>query len=77
MNAIVKQNLPIERMEMTREEAVKFFKGMGEHYKAEIIEYIPTNEVLSLYKQGDFVDLCRGPHVPSTSKLKADRKSVV
>ena len=44
---------------------------MGEHYKAEIIESIPTNEVLSLYKQGDFVDLCRGPHVPSTSKLKA------
>ena len=71
MNAIVKQNLVIERMEMTREEAVKFFKSMGEHYKAEIIESIPTNEVLSLYKQGDFVDLCRGPHVPSTSKLKA------
>ena len=71
MNAIVKQNLPIERMEMTREDAIEFFKGMGEHYKAEIIESIPTNEVLSLYKQGDFVDLCRGPHVPSTSKLKA------
>ena len=71
MNAIVKQNLPIERMEMTREEAVEFFKSIGEHYKAEIIESIPTNEVLSLYKQGDFVDLCRGPHVPSTSKLKA------
>ena len=71
MNAIVKQNLPIERMEMTRENAIEFFKSMGEHYKAEIIESIPTNEVLSLYKQGDFVDLCRGPHVPSTSKLKA------
>ena len=71
MNAIVKQNLPIERMEMTREEAVDFFKSIGELYKAEIIESIPTNEVLSLYKQGDFVDLCRGPHVPSTSKLKA------
>ena len=71
MNAIVKQNLPIERMEMTREDAVDFFKSIGEHYKAEIIESIPTNEVLSLYKQGDFVDLCRGPHVPSTSKLKA------
>ena len=71
MNAIVKQNLPIERMEMSREEAVKFFKSKGEHYKAEIIESIPTNEALSLYKQGDFVDLCRGPHVPSTSKLKA------
>ena len=71
MNAIVKQNLPIERMEMTREEAITFFKSLGEHYKAEIIESIPANEVLSLYKQGDFVDLCRGPHVPSTSKLKA------
>ncbi len=71
MNAIVKQNLPIERMEMSRDAAVKFFKSMGEHYKAEIIESIPTDETLSLYKQGDFVDLCRGPHVPSTSKLKA------
>ncbi|MDA9058203.1 threonine--tRNA ligase [Candidatus Thioglobus sp.] len=71
MNAIVKQNLPIERMEMSREEAVKFFKSKGEYYKAEIIESIPSNEALSLYKQGDFVDLCRGPHVPSTSKLKA------
>jgi len=71
MNVIVKQNLPIERMEMTREDAIEFFKSMGEHYKAEIIESIPMNEVLSLYKQGDFVDLCRGPHVPSTSKLKA------
>ena len=71
MNAIVKQNLPIERMEMSREDAIEFFKSMGEHYKAEIIESIPANEVLSLYKQGDFVDLCRGPHVPSTSKLKA------
>ena len=71
MNAIVKQNLPIERMEMSRDDAVNFFKSMGEHYKAEIIESIPTDETLSLYKQGDFVDLCRGPHVPSTSKLKA------
>jgi len=71
MNAIVKQNLPIERLEMSREDAVKFFKSKGEHYKAEIIESIPSNEALSLYKQGDFVDLCRGPHVPSTSKLKA------
>ena len=71
MNAIVKQNLPIERMEMSRDDAVEFFKSIGEHYKAEIIESIPTDETLSLYKQGDFVDLCRGPHVPSTSKLKA------
>ena len=70
MNAIVKQNLPVQRLEMKREDAVEIFKSMGEHYKAEIIESIPTNEVLSLYKQGDFIDLCRGPHVPSTSKLK-------
>jgi len=70
MNAIVKQNLPIQRLEMKREDAVELFKSMGEHYKAEIIESIPTNEVLSLYKQGDFIDLCRGPHVPSTRKLK-------
>jgi len=70
MNAIIKQNLPIQRLEMKREDAIELFKSMGEHYKAEIIESIPTNEVLSLYKQGDFIDLCRGPHVPSTSKLK-------
>ena len=70
MNTIVKQNLPIQRLEMKREDAIELFKSMGEHYKAEIIESIPTNEVLSLYKQGDFIDLCRGPHVPSTSKLK-------
>ena len=70
MNAIVKQNLPIQRLEMKREDAIELFKSMGEHYKAEIIESIPANEVLSLYKQGDFIDLCRGPHVPSTSKLK-------
>jgi threonyl-tRNA synthetase len=70
MNAIVMQNLPIERQEMPRDDAIKLFKSMDEHYKAEIIESIPNNEVLTLYKQGDFVDLCRGPHVPSTSKLK-------
>ncbi len=70
MKEIVKQNLPIQRLEMKREDAIELFKSMGEHYKAEIIESIPSNEVLSLYKQGDFVDLCRGPHVPSTSKLK-------
>ena len=70
MKAIVTKNLPIQRLEMKREDAVELFKSMGEHYKAEIIESIPTNEVLSLYKQGDFIDLCRGPHVPSTSKLK-------
>ena len=71
MNAIVKQNLPIERIEMPRNEAIDLFKSKGENYKAEIIADIPEGEVLSLYKQGDFIDLCRGPHVPSTSKLKA------
>ncbi|AYQ56492.1 Threonyl-tRNA synthetase [Bathymodiolus thermophilus thioautotrophic gill symbiont] len=71
MNKLVKQNLKIERSEMSRDEAVQFFKDKGEHYKAEIIESIPAEQTLSLYKQGDFIDLCRGPHVPSTAKLKA------
>ncbi len=71
MNAIVKQNLPIARIEMPRNEAIALFESIGENYKAEIIASIPEDEVLSLYKQGDFMDLCRGPHVPSTSKLKA------
>ncbi|RUA06932.1 MAG: threonine--tRNA ligase [Gammaproteobacteria bacterium] len=71
MNKLVKQNLKIERSEMSRDEAVAFFKDKGEHYKAEIIESIPADQSLSLYKQGDFIDLCRGPHVPSTAKLKA------
>ncbi|WXU00028.1 MAG: Threonine--tRNA ligase [Catillopecten margaritatus gill symbiont] len=71
MNKLVKQNLKIERSEMSRDEAVAFFKEKGEHYKAEIIESIPAEQSLSLYKQGDFIDLCRGPHVPSTAKLKA------
>ncbi|SMN00522.1 Threonyl-tRNA synthetase [uncultured Candidatus Thioglobus sp.] len=71
MNKLVKQNLKIERSEMSRDEAVKFFKDKGEHYKAEIIQSIPAEQTLSLYKQGDFIDLCRGPHVPSTAKLKA------
>ena len=55
---------------MSREEAIKFFRNLGEEYKAEIITAIPTEEVLSLYREGDFIDLCRGPHVPSTGKLK-------
>ncbi|NYT26876.1 threonine--tRNA ligase [Candidatus Thiodubiliella endoseptemdiera] len=71
MNKLVKQNLKIERSEMSRDEAVAFFKDKGEHYKAEIIESIPADQTLSLYTQGDFTDLCRGPHVPSTAKLKA------
>jgi len=71
MKKLVKQSLKIERSEMSRDEAVQFFKDKGEHYKAEIIESIPADQPLSLYKQGDFIDLCRGPHVPSTSRLKA------
>ena len=71
MAELAKQNIPVERSVMSRDDAVKFFKEMGEDYKAEIIESIPANEELSLYRQGDFIDLCRGPHVPSTGKLKA------
>jgi len=71
MGELVKQNIAIERSEMSRDEAVAFFRGLGENYKAEIIESIPQDQTLSLYKQGDFTDLCRGPHVPSTGKLKS------
>jgi len=71
MQVIIKENIPVERSVMSRVEAVQFFKDMGEHYKAEIIESIPSDEDLSLYKQGDFIDLCRGPHVPSTGKIPA------
>lgn len=70
MDELVKKNIPIVREEMPREEAIDFFKALGEHYKAEIISSIPVGEVISLYRQGDFVDLCRGPHVPSTGCLK-------
>ena len=70
MAELAKKDIPVERSVMPRDEAVKFFKNMGEAYKAEIIASIPTNEDISLYREGDFIDLCRGPHVPSTSKLK-------
>lgn len=70
MDELVKKNIPIVREEMPREEAIDFFKALGEHYKAEIISSIPAGEEISLYRQGDFVDLCRGPHVPSTGCLK-------
>ena len=70
MHEIVKRNLPIQRLEWSREKAIAFFKEIGEHYKAEIISAIPNNETLSLYQQGDFIDLCRGPHVPNTKFLK-------
>ncbi len=71
MKQLVSENIEIKRSVLSRDEAVNFFKQLGEDYKAEIIESIPENEALSLYTQGDFTDLCRGPHVPSTSKLKA------
>jgi len=71
MQRIVGEDLEVERSEMARDEAVKFFRDQGEEYKAEIIESIPSDEALSLYRQGDFIDLCRGPHVPSTGKLGA------
>ncbi len=71
MHELAEQGLPVVRSEMPRDEAVAFFRGMGEEYKAQIIEDIPADEVLSLYSQGEFVDLCRGPHVPNTGKLGA------
>ena len=73
MDELAKKDIPVVREEMDRTAAVEFFKGLGEHYKAEIIEAIPEGEVISLYRQGDFVDLCRGPHVPSTGKLKVHK----
>ncbi|MDC9724974.1 MAG: threonine--tRNA ligase [Gammaproteobacteria bacterium] len=71
MGELVKQDLPIIREEISREAGIEKFRSMGEEYKAEILEDIPTGQTLSLYGQGDFIDLCRGPHVPSTGKLKS------
>ncbi|MBN3859607.1 threonine--tRNA ligase [Neisseriaceae bacterium PsAf] len=70
MHELNKEKHPVERLTMERNEAIEFFLKKGEKYKAEIIESIPENEVLSLYKMGDFIDLCRGPHVPNTIFLK-------
>ncbi len=69
MHEIVKRDEKLERIVMPRNEAIKFFKDKGEHYKAEIIEDLPEDETITLYRQGDFTDLCRGPHVPSTGKI--------
>jgi threonyl-tRNA synthetase len=71
MEELAAADLAVHRSVMGRDEAVKFFRQMGQEYKAKIIEDIPAAEALSLYQQGDFIDLCRGPHVPSTGKLKA------
>ncbi|CAM4059429.1 threonine--tRNA ligase [Bordetella tumulicola] len=70
MAELVRRDEVVTREEWTRDDAVAFFKSIGEAYKAEIIASIPSNETLSLYREGDFIDLCRGPHVPSTGKLK-------
>jgi threonyl-tRNA synthetase len=70
MHEIARRDLPVQRHVMEREEAVKFFREQGEAYKAEIVAAIPAGEPVSLYRQDNFVDLCRGPHVPSTGRLK-------
>lgn len=70
MTQLAAKNEPIVRRVLPRDEAVEYFKGLGEHYKAEIIASIPMNEEVSLYRKGNFEDLCRGPHVPATGKLK-------
>ena len=71
MGEIVSEDLSVERKLLSRDEAIALFREMGEHYKVEIIESIPSDEPLSFYSQGEFIDLCRGPHVPSTGKFRA------
>ncbi len=71
MRRIAAAAIPLDRAVKSRDDAVAFFEGIGEHYKAEIIRAIPAHEELSLYTQGEFTDLCRGPHVPDTGRLKA------
>lgn len=71
MQKIIKEDLKIERFELSREEAIKLMQQRGENYKVELINDIPEGEVISFYKQGEFVDLCTGPHLPSTGRVKA------
>lgn len=71
MGELAADRIPVSRSVMPRDEAVEYFRGLGEAYKAEIIASIPSNEPISLYRQGEFVDLCRGPHVPDTGRIKA------
>jgi threonyl-tRNA synthetase len=71
MENIIRENLPVSRFELSRQEAIKFFAEKGESYKVELIEDLPEDAVISCYKQGEFVDLCAGPHVPSTGYIKA------
>jgi threonyl-tRNA synthetase len=70
MGELAKRDLPVSREVRSRDDAAAFFKSIGEHYKAEIIAAIPAGQDISLYREGDFIDLCRGPHVPSTGRLK-------
>lgn len=71
MKRIIKEDLPLERFTLSRQEAIEYMKDKGETYKVELIEDLPEGEEISFYKQGEFVDLCAGPHVPSTGKIKA------
>src|SRR5690625_6998268 len=71
MKRIIDENLDIERIEVSREEAKVMFKEIGDDLKLKLIDAIPENEQVTIYKQGEFFDLCRGIHVPSTSKIKA------
>lgn len=71
MDKIIRDNIPLERYELPRDEAISFFEGLKEDYKVELIEDLPEDAVISLYRQGEFVDLCAGPHVPSTGYIKA------
>src|SRR5690625_7875378 len=71
MKRIIDENLAIERMEVSRQQAKEMFQEIGDDLKLELIEAIPVDEQVTIYKQGEFFDLCRGIHVPSTSKIKA------
>lgn len=71
MEKIIRENLPVKRFELPRDEAIQFFKDQGEIYKVELIEDLPEGEIISCYQQGEFVDLCAGPHAPSTGYIKA------
>ena len=70
MKNIIKEDLPIERFELPRKEAIELMSEKGEIYKVQLIEELPEGETISFYKQGEFTDLCRGPHLPSTGKVK-------
>ena len=71
MKEIIKSNLPVERLVYDRKDALKIFRDFSEPYKTELINDLPAGSVISFYKQGDFIDLCRGPHLPSTGRIKA------